>query len=103
MNPPYSEASRWLEKLAGHGMGMALIFARTETEMFGKWVWGRASSVLFISGRLHFHYPDGTRAKGNAGGPSVLVAYGEYDAGILALCGIPGFFTRLGDGCWKAA
>ncbi|WP_223160903.1 phage N-6-adenine-methyltransferase [Salinicola aestuarinus] len=35
LNPPYGrETGLWLEKLAEHGDGIALVFARTETEMF---------------------------------------------------------------------
>lgn len=78
LNPPYGrELGRWLSKLAGHGNGIALVFARTETRAFFDAVWGRASALLFFRGRLHFHHPDGRRAAGNSGGPSVLVAYGE--------------------------
>lgn len=96
-NPPYSvHAARWLEKLASHpGGGTALIFARTETEMFFNCVWRAASGVLFLEGRLHFHYPDGTRASHNAGGPSCLVAYGARDAARLEHCALPGHFVRL--------
>lgn len=46
-------------------------------------VWGCASAVRFLCGRPHFHRPDGTRAKGNSGGPIALVAYGDDDADIL--------------------
>lgn len=75
LNPPYGpEVGSWLHKLATHGNGIALVFARTETHWFIKQVWRRATSLRFIHGRLHF-YSNGVRAKGNAGGPSVLVAY----------------------------
>lgn len=95
-NPPYGlEAARWLEKLAAHGNGMALIFARTETEMFFRWVWESAHSVLFLRGRLHFHHVTGERAKANAGAPSVLIAYGGGNSGVLENSGIPGKFIRL--------
>jgi hypothetical protein len=47
-------------------------------------VWSKADGLLFLHGRLHFHYPDGTRAAANSGAPSVLVAYGQRDAQILA-------------------
>lgn len=91
LNPPYSiHASEWLAKLARHGRGTALIFARTETEMFVDHVWSAASAVLFLAGRLHFHYPDGRRADANAGGPSCLIAYGESDAWALARSYLPG-------------
>jgi hypothetical protein len=85
LNPPYSFAAwDWLSKLADHGEGTALIFARTETAGFVREVWGKANGLLFLHGRLNFHYPDGTRAVANSGAPSVLVAYGERDAQILA-------------------
>ncbi len=90
-NPPYSvHASQWLAKLSRHGRGTALVFARTETEMFFDHVWGVASAILFLAGRLHFHYPDGRRAESNSGGPSCLIAYGEDDACWLASSGIAG-------------
>jgi len=43
LNPPYtsSEIGRWLARLADHGTGTALVFARTETEAFARTVWGR--------------------------------------------------------------
>ena len=95
-NPPYGkEASKWLSKLADHGNGIALIFARTETEMFFHQVWAKASAVLFIEGRLYFHYVDGKRASANSGAPSVLVAYGNSCKEILRTCSVPGKFIQL--------
>lgn len=92
LNPPYSSQiiGRWLQRLADHGVGTALIFARTETQPFFRQVWERATALLFLEGRLHFHYPDGSRARANGGAPSVLCAYGRLDADRLAgseLCG----------------
>lgn len=84
LNPPYSfEAWKWLDKLADHGCGIALVFARTETAGFVRTVWNRAHGVLFLHGRLHFHHPDGTRAAANSGAPSCLVAYGACEAKVL--------------------
>src|SRR5437763_5696 len=72
MNPPYGpETGKWLARLADHGDGIALIFARTETEMFHRHGWQRADAMLFLRGRLHFHSVDGARAAANAGAPSV--------------------------------
>ena len=99
LNPPYGrEVWSWLAKLAEHGDGVALIFARTETDGFVREVWGKADAVLFLHGRLHFHRADGTRAEANAGAPSCLVAYGERNVAALAECGLPGTLTR-----WEAA
>jgi len=96
LNPPYGRAlGVWMARLAAHGRGTALIFARTETEAFFDTVWDEADACLFLRGRLHFHLPDGTRAPLNAGAPSVLVAYGRDDAERLATCGLPGKFIAL--------
>ena len=68
------------------GNGLALIFARTDTAMFFRHVWPRATAVLFLRGRLTFCYPDGTGSKAghNSGGPSCLVAYGPRSTARLA-------------------
>lgn len=117
LNPPYenSQIERWLARLALHGRGTALIFARTETEAFFRHVWEGATALLFMRGRINFHvgegfsevsyrggravpgktYNAGDRAKGNAGAPTVLCAYGVEDADILAACGIAGRFVPL--------
>ncbi len=44
-----------------------------------------ARALLFLRGRVVFHRANGERASANAGAPSVLVAYGRFDA--LALEG----------------
>jgi len=95
-NPPYGKkGAPWLARLADHGNGIALVFARTETEMFFEHVWPKADALLFIEGRLHFHHANGKRAISNAGGPSVLIAYGIDNVGAIRNCNIPGKFIRL--------
>jgi hypothetical protein len=97
-NPPYGGphiVGPWMRRMAGHGHGTALTFARTETALFFETVWRRATAVLFLEGRLYFHHVDGTRAYANAGAPSVLVAYGERDAEILRGCGVAGQYIAL--------
>jgi hypothetical protein len=96
LNPPYGdEVWPWLAKLAAHGTGTALIFARTETAGFVREVWEKATAVKFLHGRLYFHYPDGTRAPANSGAPSVLVAYGPNDAAQLAKSSLKGTYLRI--------
>jgi len=94
MNPPYSDAGRWVRRLSVHGHGTALVFARTEPSWFWEYIWRRSSALLFITGRLHFYRATGLRAPMNAGAPSVLVAYGPGDADALASSGVPGAFIR---------
>jgi hypothetical protein len=96
MNPPYgTQTQKWMRKLAEHGNGIALTFARTETKMFFKQIWDVADAVLFIRGRLRFHHVTGELADNSAGAPSVLVAYGESNARILSGSGIAGKFIQL--------
>ena len=94
-NPPYGrETFKWLSKLADHGNGIALVFARTETIGFFEQVWERADAVFFFKGRLKFWYVDGTEA-GTANAPSCLIAYGENNVETLRDCGFPGKLVTL--------
>ncbi len=53
----------WLERCAEHKKVIALIFARTETKMFRKFIWEKAKAVLFIYGRISFYHVDGKKIK----------------------------------------
>lgn len=98
LNPPYGQnTGQWLARLAAHGDGIALIFARTETEMFFEFVWEKAHAILFFQGRLYFHHPDGRRAEANAGAPSCLVAFGERNVAAIEKSGIRGQLIYLAD------
>ena len=78
-NPPYGrETFKWIDKLATHNNGVALIFARTETIGFHEQVWQRADAIFFFKGRLKFHYVDGT-VGGAANAPSCLISYGNQN------------------------
>ena len=91
LNPPYSRPAPWLERLANHGEGIALIFARTETGWWHDFVWPKASRLLFIRRRVSFIAADGDPRIGhNAPAPSVLVAYGAEAAARLDSCSVAG-------------
>ena len=88
-NPPFGrEAAKWLNRMALHGNGIALVPARTETAMFYACVWGVADAVLFIKGRPHFHHPSGERAAFNSGAPICLIAYGKHNSDLLRASGL---------------
>lgn len=92
LNPPYGpETGKWLSRLAVHGNGIALVFARTETQMFHEHVWRKADSVFFFYGRLYFYDVYGKKAAHNSGGPSALVAYGTNNTDSLRS-------SEIGDG-----
>jgi len=79
LNPPFNryERPKWMAKMAEHNNGIMLVPAACETDAFYKYVWGKASGILFIKGRPHFHYINGERAKANSGCTICLVSYGE--------------------------
>lgn len=96
LNPPYArESGRWVAKLAEHGDGVALVFARTDTVWWQSAI-AHAAAVCFIAGRVNFVPSDpafrsanGARhGSSNAGAPSCLLAYGEECAAAVRRCGL---------------
>lgn len=98
LNPPYDRRTihLWLKKMADHANGITMIFARTETQAFQKWVFEYAYSIMFIAGRCNFFDIYGQPAqtkkgeKANGGAPSVLISYSERDSEAIADSGIKG-------------
>jgi hypothetical protein len=96
LNPPYGKyIGSWIQKLANHGNGICLIFARTETKFFHRFIWNSASGIFFFYGRLHFYDSNGIRAKANAGAPSCLVSYNQFNNNVLKKCSLAGKFIEL--------
>lgn len=85
LNPPYGpRTKKWVSKLATHGTGVALIFARTDTALWHNEIFPTADALLFVKGRLRFHRPDGSLGSGgNAGAPSCLIAWGKKNSSAL--------------------
>lgn len=91
LNPPYGEhTATWLQRLVEHGNGIALVFARTETECWFNWVWPKASAILFLRGRVTFYHVSGAKGKYTGGAPSALIAYGTANAEKLEASGLVG-------------
>lgn len=91
LNPPYSTVAPWLGRMAlKHRHGLALIFARTDTQMWRSFVWEHASAVLLLAGRLTFLRPDGTLPENDSGAPSALIAYGSLARARLRRSGLHG-------------
>jgi hypothetical protein len=100
MNPPYGKAlGAWLNRLALHRNGIALVFARTETRAFFENVWPFADALVFLRGRLTFCTPAGELAPEghNSGGPSVLIGYGSKAVARLQACRDLGAYVELGE------
>lgn len=87
MNPPYGRnIGAWLARMADHAHGIALVFARTDTDWWHEHA-TTADLACFIRGRLTFLRWDGQRRReggGNSGAPSVLLAWGGDCADAVA-------------------
>ncbi len=100
LNPPYGpQIHLWLKQMAMHANGIVLTFARTDTAWFSESVWGSASALYFLRGRVRFCTPDGEPSEGTGGAPSLLIAYdppGTYrNRAALRTCGLDGHFAPL--------
>ena len=62
-NPPYSQPAlyRFCEKMAEHGNGILLIFARTGNKVWQEIIFPRATAVLFLRKRVQFIDNQGNR------------------------------------------
>ena len=76
VNPPYGRGIvEWMQKCAEEGefcRVVALVFARTDTRWFHKWVAPWASEVRFIKGRIKFKREG---VVGPAPAPSMVVVW----------------------------
>jgi hypothetical protein len=93
LNPPYGQnTATWIRKLAAHGDGIALVFARTDTAWFHE-VAPAAHALCFLEGRLTFIpadpacIADSRPAMANAGAPSLLIGFGSECAEAIARSG----------------
>jgi len=96
MNPPYGQDTpKWMEHLSMVGNGIALVFSRTDTLWFHRFV-PKADAVCFIKGRVQFvaaeqalRYAAGMeKPKGGCGAGSMLIAYGKENAEALFRSGL---------------
>ena len=96
LNPPYSRPliERFVEKLADHGNGIALLFNRCDSKLFHDVIFQKAAGILFLRGRIKFYMADGTQG-GTPGCGSVLIAFGRENARILRTCGLPGHYFDI--------
>lgn len=91
LNPPYGrQLIHWLNRIALHGDGTCLCFARTDTDAFQQFVFPFADSILFLDGRLTFLDVKGNPGDWNGGAPSILIAYGENNSQAISSSGLRG-------------
>lgn len=96
LNPPYTNPilKEFVTRLADHGNGIALLYARVDNKMFHEQIFNRATSIKFLCSRIKFIRQDGSL--GNSPGyGSVLVAYGKDCDNILKNCSLKGKYIKL--------
>lgn len=91
LNPPYgSNARHWIQRLSTHGNGIALVFARIETQWLQPFL---NQGVFVIQGRLSFLRPDGS-SETNAGTGSILIPFGRKNIGSILMSEIEGVWLQ---------
>ena len=100
LNPPYGRyVSLWLRKLADHGWGTALTFARTDTRWFHDML-ESCRALFFLKARIRFLTVDLVPAERGIA-PSVFAAYGAADVDRLADSGLDGSLVLVGNDQWS--
>lgn len=96
LNPPYSRPliERFVERMAEHGNGIALLFNRCDSKMFQDVIFEKATAMKFLRSRIRFYRSDGT-CGGSPGCGSILFAFGKDNAEILKACDIAGKYVEL--------
>ena len=97
LNPPYSRVllRQFIEKLAAHNNGLALLINRQDNLLFQEVIFPKAVSMLFMRHRIKFIHPDGRTSNPPTG--HCLVAFGEVADERLRRCHIEGKYVRLND------
>jgi len=91
LNPPYGkQIGKWLNKLENHGNGVALVFARTDTQWFQSL---KPDMIFLIKGRIAFLKADLTKDT-NAGHGSMLLAYGRNNCGAILSSSLEGTWLK---------
>ena len=93
MNPPFGHQKvkrQWLGKFFAHGNGIALVPDRTSAPWFQEYG-PKADAILWVSPKIKFERPDGTRGEWPGTGTS-LFAVGDRAKQALLKCKL-GFVT----------
>ncbi len=100
LNPPYGPSTgTWMRRIAQHGDGIAMVFARTDASWCQE-AMSCAAAILFVAGRVEFvpgH--ENKHKKARCGAGSMLLAFGAECAEALSNLSDRGVFI---DG-WRTA
>ncbi|MBL8471354.1 MAG: hypothetical protein JNM98_06100 [Rhodocyclaceae bacterium] len=84
LNPPYGpDTGRWVARLAAHGDGIAMVFARTDAA-WCQAAMQSATAILFMRGRVEFIPGAENRHKrGRCGAATMMLGWGAECATAL--------------------
>lgn len=95
LNPPYgSQCGAFMEKMAEHGNGIALVAARTDVKWFHDFVFEKANALFFAKRRIKFERLDGKPA-GGGNLASVFAAFGKKNVASLEKFSMEGKFIKI--------
>ena len=80
LNPPFSNARPWIDRLAEHGNGIALVFCRSDAVWFHRAVQS-AGGMFMMKGRVQFTRPDGSGSRCPLG--CVLLPFGANNRAAI--------------------
>ena len=91
LNPPYSRPliSQFMERMAEHGNGIALIIPKLGCKMFREVIYPSCSAIYILSERIKFYDPNWVQQKSPIC-QSMLVAYGEENKEAIRKSGLKG-------------
>lgn len=99
MNPPFGGRNAiepWLDKFVEHGNGIALTPDRTSAPWFQSAA-RRADAILFVSPKIRFEKPDGTRGASPSTGTALMgIGWTAREALRLAAPEL-GLFVQIGE------
>lgn len=96
LNPPYSAPliSQFMQKMAKHGSGIALVVPKFGSKMFREWVFPYAKGIFILDKRIKFYDINWIQQKSPIC-QSVLIAYSEDDISAIIKSGNEGTMLYL--------
>ena len=101
LNPPYGKQTPlWINKMIHHNDGIALVFARTDTQWFQKAI-ETASIVCFIGSRVKFVNGNTGKSDGTPGAGSALIGWGDTAYTAISQSGLGKCMVLAPSNCGK--
>ena len=102
VNPPSGKHTGiWMRKLAEHGDGIGLVFARTDVRWFQD-IAPKLSAVCFVAAKVKFFRGGMEEQYGTVGAGSMLLGFGNKSAEILRTSNLGVCFEYAAPLAWRS-